>query len=365
MWLESCNIPDKTFSGLDITVPVELKSGIISETQSKLSECFIESLDLQSGSEKYLSFVKVVLQSIWSRGKYTKIDFNEDFVDYFISLTISAFKANNPKEYKRLRLNPQDSYIVINWVSINFHDKFEYYDPSVSAKPVWRPKWKERENAYISKMEREKNTNQYTLLQREWFTEQTAIFLEEDFTRVVMWDKFELQDIHLKRLQDFMEFLIDMETTWWTQLVNWVSTATSYTQTLNEQKASRSTWKYNSIDTRLRYAVMFYNWWNITKGSKNDILHMPNNENSEWIWDLWRYNQSWRNMSEFTFDSEVRLTLIYLFTKNSKAMRNIIMWKNMKQAAMDLYHEHHTNSLWHKDTKQRLSYVINKKEHYG
>jgi len=52
---------------------------------------------------------------------------------------------------------------------------------------------------------------------------------------------------------------MDIESAGGTNLINGVSTATSYTQTLNEVDSSREDRRYNSLDTRIRYASRFYN----------------------------------------------------------------------------------------------------------
>lgn len=138
MWWESCDIPDNVFSGLDITIPEELKSSVVSKTQAELSDCFIESLDLQSGSQEYLVFVKKILLNIWARWAYSKVVFDEAFTQKLITLTIEHFKDSNPAEYNRLKSNPQDSYIIINGVVINFHNKLTYHAPENSLRPQAR-----------------------------------------------------------------------------------------------------------------------------------------------------------------------------------------------------------------------------------
>jgi len=233
-----------------------------------------------------------------------------------------------------------------------------------SLRPVRRPQIIERVSEYRDAVEAEQWINQFDILNTLWFKPETQAFIIDDFLPRFMWVDFEVRQVHIDRLQDFMLFLIDMETTAWTDLVNGVSTATSYTQTLNESKWNRSLGRYNSIDTRLRTAVMFYNWGNITRWSRNNVLNVPENQGAEWIWDLWYHNTWWKNMNEFTFDSEMRLTMMFLYSENPSAMMNIIHWNNSKYAAIDLYDAHHTNTTWHTETNQRLSRYINKQEHY-
>lgn len=57
-------------------------------------------------------------------------------------------------------------------------------------------------------------------------------------------------------------------------------------------------------------------------------------------------------MNLFTFDSELRLTLLYLATQKPDAMKDILVGSisEQSQAAQSLYHSHHTNVAGQKNT---------------
>lgn len=238
-----------------------------------------------------------------------------------------------------------------------FHDYgFTNLPVLISPRPQQRPN---NYDWYVS-IEHLQNVNHFERLRDEWFSWAETHFLSEDFLPILFWENYEFRQQHIDNIRRFLVFLIDMETGWNPRRNEQWSTATSYTQTLNQTNADRSRWAFNSIDLRLREALRFYNNWNLTPWSRNAILNTSWVVWTEWISRLWEYNQTWRNISEFLFIDEMRMTMIFLARKNPTAMRNLILWWDFETNARHLYHEHHTNSENHTATRDRLWEILPK-----
>ena len=108
--------------------------------------------------------------------------------------------------------------------------------------------------------------------------------------------------------------------------------------------------KYNSLDTRIRYAAKFYNQPNfeipsrlqnildssgVSEQDKRDvetvsanIMQTPANitdPNGAWVQNLWEYNEPGRNMTDFSFDDEMKILLLFFFDTQPEALRNIML----------------------------------------
>lgn len=149
MWLEACNtsheLPDNTFSGLDIRLPDEFKSEVNNETHNELVDCFVESLDISAWSERLDLLLRNVLKILWKDFNFrdSKSDgewkMNGEFFDRIIDGVIGIIQQKYPKEYEWLRESPSNSQVFINGVHINFYNKLETYAPRKSTRPIKRP----------------------------------------------------------------------------------------------------------------------------------------------------------------------------------------------------------------------------------
>ncbi len=139
MWIEQCNIPSNTFSWLDIQLPQELKNEVIQETHNELIECsvdsFIEGLGITGWNDVFTSIFRDTLRRnlIEEWKLYSKLD--EAYIYKTIWDSLTEFEWNGWLEYDNLKQDISQSYIVINWVSINFNELFLNYAP----REVWRP----------------------------------------------------------------------------------------------------------------------------------------------------------------------------------------------------------------------------------
>ncbi len=238
-----------------------------------------------------------------------------------------------------------------------FHD-YGFTNLPILISP--RPRQRPNNYGWYVNIEHLQNVNHFERLRDEWFSFPETQFLREDFLPILFWENVEPKQEHIDNIRRFLVFLIDMETGWNPRRNEQWSTATSYTQTLNQRDADRSKWAFNSIDLRLREALRFYNNWNLTPWSNGSILNTSWVVWTEWISRLWGYNQIWRKMSDFLFIDEIRMTLIFSARKNPTAMRNLILWWDFETNARYLYHEHHTNSKNHTATRERLWGILEK-----
>lgn len=231
-------------------------------------------------------------------------------------------------------------------------------------------------------LERSEGINHFELLRNEWFSREMENFIVfELFPHLLPGEEISVEAIeNLKRL---CLFVIDIETTAGQNLVNGVSTATSYTQVLNESNSSRENKRYNSLDTRIRYASRFYNTWNLEVPSElqaildsdessdrekreariviRDIMQTPTNitqDEWEWVRYMWEYNEWGKNMLEFSFEDELRILLLYFNEREPDALRDIILWNNPERAAEILYDSHHSNAYGHAATNSRMNGII-------
>ena len=358
--------PENTFRALDIILPPELTGEVISETHRELLYCQLDLLirpaqwETSVSEDLLLSCIKMQLLDFIQSWKNIQDAFTSElFQKAFFSLWEWEYKLL-VEEIERWNVLP---VIIVNQVAINYS---AYLLPENtiwrSVRPPERPDFPPE---YLRLIE-ESRVNQYEILKNTWLSRSMRNFLQVDFIPRILWEDIPVTEDHLERIRTFLCFLIDIETSGGVNLINGVSTATWYTQTLNEENSNRSVWEYNSIDTRLRTALMFYNNGNITPGSRNDTLNIPESlPRAQWIADLWEYNAQARNMNAFSFDSELRLTLIYLATQNPDAMKNILTGSESQQAeaAQLLYHTHHTNVAWQKNTHMVMMQKI--LLHYG
>jgi hypothetical protein len=358
---------------LDIPEGIQMQlSHIHSETteahrehlRSILDNYIRSTIDISSGNEILDTLiVDEILKNMLigmheSRYSLNTIDLQEGR-DIFLRSALERFSREFPEEY--VLYDVIWNFEIIFWdervslenyllpeASLWEQDREASLAPISSFIPPLRPNFHPE---YI-KASREYWHNQYETLQGDGFSPSMRNFLQQDFIPRLLWEDVLVTEEHMERIQKFLCFLIDIETSWGTQLINGVSTATGYTQTLNESEADRETGRYNSIDTRLRTAVMFYNNWDITRGSRNGTLNIPDSlPRAQWIWDLWEYNSVARNMNTFSFESELRLTLIYLASQNPDAMLSLLHWENESESAQLLYHTHHTNVWWQENTQ--------------
>ena len=142
--------------------------------------------------------------------------------------------------------------------------------------------------------------------------------------------------------------------------------------------------KYNSLDTRIRYAAKFYNQPNfeipsrlqnildssgVSEQDKRDvetvsanIMQTPANitdPNGVWVQNLWEYNEPGRNMTDFSFDDEMKILLLFFFETQPEALRNIMLWIDERDSAQDLYAVHHSIAYEHKETNTLMNKSLN------
>ena len=241
---------------------------------------------------------------------------------------------------------------------------------------IWYPQFVWLEKAW--------GINHFDILDVHWFSPALQDFIGlELYDSLHDWSEFTPEV--LERLRDLCMFIMTIESAWWTDLINGVSTATSYTQVLNEIDSSREDMKYNSLDTRIRYAAKFYNQPNfeipsrlqnildssgVSEQDKRDvetvsanIMQTPANitdPNGVWVQNLWEYNEPGRNMTDFSFDVEMKILLLFFFETQPEALRNIMLWKDERDSAQDLYAAHHSNAHEHKETNTLMNESLNK-----
>ncbi len=378
------------FSDRNLDIPQWIRfhiSGIHNEaTQEQVAlkanivENFIRSsINVDSWSPELNSYIYDEIFShlyTWvseSRGTLEDIDF-PDFVlrDIFIA-ALEHFALEKPEDFSVYLSS--DSHEATFWNTLidisllveHVQDKsiWEYeqvQNDAWSLLPSTSPESRTDLPRELQLIMSERSENQFDVLEREWFSRPMRNFILIDLFPNVMGEDFEFWDQHIERLQKFCLFLIDMETTRWTQTVNMQWSSWSwFTQLLNEAHASRETGEFNSIDTRLREAVKFYSDNDLSRLNSFTTINTENIPRADWVQELWLYNENPRNGNEFTIDSELKLLLIFLAQRNPENLRNIILWNNTQIAAMNLYQTHHTNAIWvwaHQAANMRLRQML-------
>ncbi len=207
MWAESCNIPDNTFTHLDIQLPSELKEWVLDETKSELLNCFIESLDISSWSEIFTEIFKEILHD------YTKQEFKEldvvdsEYIRYIIWQTLSRLKDDFPIEYNNLRRDVSQSYVVIRGVSINFHSDFTYYAPQSSLRPKSKPiinNWNNEPEWWFQKW-LDMNLSQF--IKERWLSP----YIIESISKII-WRKIDTKET--ENISLLIRYILEAET-WW------------------------------------------------------------------------------------------------------------------------------------------------------
>jgi len=193
MWAESYDIPDNTFSGLNIQLPLELKQWVINETHNELLECsidiFIESLWINWWNDVFTSMFHDNLRSHLIN-KW-KLDSKLDSANIQKTLrdTITEIESVGWLEFVNLKENISQSYIVINWVSLNYSRLFTNY----ASNSILRPKSREEiENSQVKSLDEYEPEgwfqrdekwgwfNLSDLIKEVWISENLSLFLTQD-----------------------------------------------------------------------------------------------------------------------------------------------------------------------------------------
>lgn len=236
----SCNIPDNTFSGLDnIVLPEGLKDDVISETEFQLMDCFIDSLGISSASEFVTDAVEFSIKQLWLQEFRSIQDPDSEVIHEYLLTWLDILKDVNLREYTRLYNDNSQSYIVINGVSINFHN-------SLSLNDIWI------ENMTLLFDEGLLSIQQvYEILEwDEWFQEDEndgfslwdAIVtfgispdLERDIRIILERDVWvELDSTEYNNLINMLRYFLYIESSGWYNVANyeWISSAQWYFQYL-------------------------------------------------------------------------------------------------------------------------------------
>ena len=199
MWAESYDIPDNTFSGLNIQLPLELKQWVINETHNELLECsidiFIESLWINWWNDVFTSMFHDNLRSHLIN-KW-KLDSKLDSANIQKTLrdTITEIESVGWLEFVNLKENISQSYIVINWVSLNYSRLFTNY----ASNSILRPKSREEiENSQVKSLDEYEPEgwfqrdekwgwfNLSDLIKEVWISENLSLFLTQDLLNMKM-----------------------------------------------------------------------------------------------------------------------------------------------------------------------------------
>lgn len=354
MWIESCDIPDNTFSGLDLQLPNELRDEVVKETQDELINCFIESLDISWGSERLSSIFKTTLRDFWNQEFYLLNTLDANYIREVLGESLNRLQDDNPDEYERLRWDISQSYIIINGVSINFHNEFTYYAPKTSPTPLSRPD----DIGYMITLHEELKENQFEKLRDEWFSPEIIDFIENDIFKKMCGEEYECTSESIYNLKNLALFVINIETASGTKLSNWSSSASWYFHILNQN--GRNTDKnddkipdWNTIDLALRHWAKYYNSPHsdsigLSQYTVFDVKNLDINitPKANWVKRIWNRNDNnweWRPGSDYTFDDQFRVFLMRCMYLEPTALKNILLWNNQIVAAEAIYRVHHGN----------------------
>jgi hypothetical protein len=383
VWLEESNntVRSIDFSDLEFRIP------IITESLRRLySEAPTDFLFL-SDTSPAIVIHWIALHGIW--------DFMADYDLDNIRRTYFWIIAEDLKHHWAMRTDTELERSYLNsqiWelgsVSAHIHlfsilREYGFIDDSRFVEEVraYYDIWQLSYEEFVS-LERSEGINHFELLRDTGFSSKMQSFLWSELFPVLLPDQ-DLNAQAIENIQRLCLFIIDIETTAWKNLINGVSTATSYTQTLNESASSREDRRYNSLDTRIRYAARFYNSRDFIVPTElqaiensddssaqkkreakiviRDMMQTPwniNQENGEWVHQMWKYNEIGKNMLEFSFEDELRILLLYFNEREPDALRDIIVWKNTQRAAETLYDSHHSNAYGHVATNRRMKEIL-------
>ena len=383
MWLEES---DNTLRSIDFS-DLEFRIPIITESLRRLyNEAPTDFLFL-SDTSPAIVINWIALHGIWDF--MTDYDLDDIRRNYFWILAEDLehhWVTRTDTELERRYLSSQ---IWELWsVSARIHlfsilREYGFIDDSRFVEEVrtYYNRWELPYEEFVA-LERSEGINHFELLRDTGFSPEMQSFLSNNlFPALLPGQDLDAQAI--ENIQRLCLFIIDIETTAWQNLINGVSTATSYTQTLNESDSSREDRRYNSLDTRIRYAARFYNSRDFIVPTElqaildsndssaqekreariviRDMMQTPwniNQEDGEWVRQMWEYNESGRNMLEFSFEDELRILLLYFNEREPEALRNIIVWENIERAAETLYDSHHSNAYWHAATNRRMNGIL-------
>jgi len=390
MWLESCDTPDNTLSGLDIIVPEELKDEVISETEWELVKCFIESLNITWWSEIVNGLAQQVLIVLWEQWRYQHISLDADLIGRLVNWVLELLKDTDIREYFRLFRDDSQSFLVINWETIDFSDQLNVSDFHIDDirflfsewliskdEAAWMLEWEdgfqEDKNLVIWDDGRERGYNLSDSLTEFWFSENFLISMREITGR-------EMNQQDQERLLLMLRFFLQIESRGWYNIKHdtWASSAEWYLQYVH--KNGRLAVVRNDANE-----VTWYEW--LTNSFETWLRKLPDSLLNRYSWlarveqQSWVYLQMWEWESIDSFESralqkqnkqspislssqeQLLLTLNDLYIRDSTDEYFTTLFESqndfdIEKAIIDLYvQEHHAGintPAWLDDATKRV-----------
>lgn len=289
MWVESCSIPENTLNGLQIELPSEIREWVISETREHLIDCFIESLEISSPMIAFENIFRQRMQNHLRNSNNLVEWLNIDIIQDIVYHSVQEFYRNH---MRGMRLDPQVSYIVVNWVVMNFSNISD--DNIYPVRPESRP-------------ENLRNNLFWNLEWDQWFQSDTnwgmtlsqayeQYGFPEDLQRwlwllfqTYFWDIYELPSWYDTQINKLVRFVIGIESFGWYNIVlnDRVRTSWYYQFQVEDWDYWREVYNFS---TR-----RFENWWRWRETDREVRTE------SEWIrriYRLWSYEQALNSIPE-------------------------------------------------------------------
>lgn len=391
MWLESCDIPDNTFTGLDIVLPDELKDEVISETEWDLLDCFVESLEISSSSDTIEWLFKEIMKGyLRQESRYYDWVSIENINDY-LDISLWDLKEINPEEYIKLYNDISKSYILVNGVSINFHNRLYISDFSLEDVVLLYNEWiLSRDEAFwILEWEEGFQEDKNIIIDTEtwkerWYNLSDALdefgFSEEFLTSMGEITGRDMDEHAQERLLLMTQFFLKIESRGWYNIMHdtWASSAEWYLQYVHKNGRLR-------IDRNDENEVTWYEW--LTNSFETWLRKIPDSllTRHDWLWKAeqwsWVYLRmwEWESIEDFelralwnqndqspialTVEEQLLLTFNDLYSRDSAQEYFTALFDShdnfsIEQAIIDLYvQEHHAGintSAWLDDATKRV-----------
>lgn len=217
MWVESCHLPDNTFSGPNIQLPEKLRNEVSSQAREELMNCFISSLHIDTPDENFKNIFIQVLKDVWKQEFHLLSVLDNDYMENILYQAVQEYYTTLPAWSV---LDPENSYIVVNGYVFHYshisNDNESSFAPEISPRPQSRPE--DLMNQYFAFLEgdtwlqKDKN-NELTLAdayKQYGFPEdlQHAVHL---FSSEIYGKSVELTPLQMAQVQKLISFVLKVE----------------------------------------------------------------------------------------------------------------------------------------------------------